>query len=701
MKPQDKNDAAGNYRDAVESVNKADNPSYAKYLEALVEAIPDAVFFKDGDGRWLFTNERGKQLFQLQNLPWEGKTEMELADLQPLFRTAHEECRASDEEAWRRGHLLVGEEIVAGADNRSTIIETRKVPVFDKDGRRQGLAIIARDITEQKAEHTRLQQLALYDGLTGLANRNLLESHLEQAMARAQRSQRLMAICLLDLDDFKPINDVHGHDAGDEVLVEIGRRLTEVGRKADFVARWGGDEFVLLIEGLANLLGLSQILSKVGKTITEPIRLQSGGTVEVGVSMGVCIYPFGEGEAGASLLRQADRALYESKTHKADRKRFWVLSGEDARKRVQTPAQRLLDEGRVEVWYQPILDTHSGQIVGLEALARMRDESGHLIAPGAFLPQLAAPDIFALSCRVLSQAVTDLVVLDAHRNDALALWVSVNVDPGSIDTRFVTFLQGVLAQGVLDPARITLEVLEGADFLERDATLEFLQRLKSLGVLLALDDVGSAYSSLLRLKDLPVDEIKLDQSFVRTLGERPKDLHFVAAIQDLAAGLGVDLVVEGVETDDILDAMIVMGVRLLQGYGIARPMPIGELLEFLSHPPIISRPRPAGLLGLYAAHLTRHNTLIKAIRQNPTLVNRTLLSDASGCPVSEYLRRLGFNEDSTLDRLHREYHRAIAGSEDLFASSCTDETCANIERATANLLTAISGYHAARSTRIS
>ena len=199
---------------AAEEIDKADNFSCDKHLMALVEAIPDAVFFKGGDGRWLFTNEPAKQLFQLHHLPWEGKIEMELVDLQPAFRTAHEECLASDEKTWQRGYLLIGEEIIVGEDNRSTIIETHKVRIFGKDGGRQGLAIIARDITERRAEHARLQQMALYDSLSGLANRRLLESHLEQSMARAQRSQRLLAVCLLDLDNFKPVNDIYGHDAG-------------------------------------------------------------------------------------------------------------------------------------------------------------------------------------------------------------------------------------------------------------------------------------------------------------------------------------------------------------------------------------------------------------------------------------------------------------------------------------------------------
>jgi len=680
---------------SVKAIVKSDRFFCGDNLMALIEAIQDAVFLKDGDGRWLFANESAKNLFQLHDLPWEGKTEMELAELQPSFRIAHEECLASDEKTWARGHLLVSEEIITEENNRSTILETHKVPIFSKDGRRQGLAIIARDITERKSEHDRLQKLALYDGLSGLANRRLLESHMEQSMARAHRSQRLLAVCFLDLDDFKIVNDTYGHDAGDEVLVETGKRLTEVVRKVDFVARWGGDEFVLLIEDLRDLLGLSQVLSKVGEAITESIALSNRQTVKVGISMGVSIYPFGEEETCASLLRQADHALYESKVHKTDRKRFWVLSGEDAREQVQTPAQRHLNDGRVEVWYQPILDSQSCRIVGMEALARMRDEDGHLITPTEFLPQLADSDIFSLSCRVLLQVITDLALLDSQRDDTSALWVSVNVDPRSIDSRYVDFVQEVLSRATVDPARITLEILEGTDFLGHDATIDVLGRLKLLGVRLALDDVGSAYSSLLRLKELPVDEIKLDQSFVRTLDKRPQDLHFVAAIQDLASGLRVDLVVEGVETDDIMDAMLVMGVGLLQGYSIAIPMPLEEIPHVLSHPPIESRPHPNCLLGLYAAHLIRHNTLKKAIRQNPTLVNRALLSDASTCPISKHLRHLGFKEGSTLDYLHCEYHRAIAASDDLFIPSrkdnvrSEDNAWLNIERAADNLLEAI------------
>ncbi|MGC9208145.1 EAL domain-containing protein, partial [Acidithiobacillus sp.] len=286
--------------------------------------------------------------------------------------------------------------------------------------------------------------------------------------------------------------------------------------------------------------------------------------------------------------RLADQALYESKAHKSDRERSWVLFGEE-RKAPRTPAQRLLDAGALEVWYQPILDNRARRVVGVEALARLRDGDGKIWSPAEFLPQLQGKDLFELSRQVLQQALIDLSVLDAL---GLSLWVSVNIDPHSVSDACVACLREMIVHGAVDPSRITLEILEGSDFLEQQAALEHLLALKAQGIRLALDDVGSAYASLLRMKDLPIDEIKLDQGFVRTLEERPQDLHFVAAIQDLAAGMGVDLVVEGVETEDILDAVTVLGVKFLQGYGIARPMPLAQLQEFLAHQPSLHRQHP-------------------------------------------------------------------------------------------------------------
>jgi diguanylate cyclase (GGDEF)-like protein len=541
-----------------------------------------------------------------------------------------------------------------------------------------GLALTRwRDHQELIEKDAEIRQMAFQDELTGLPNRRALETEMERAMARAQRNEKLLAVCMLDLDSFKPVNDAYGHESGDEVLITLGKRLPKALRQNDFAARLGGDEFVLLIEDLEDLNALEPVLNRVEQTITEPIPLSNRQTVQIGVSMGVALYHFGDLETGDHLLRDVDRSLYESKAHKGDRERSWVLFGEQPKLR-RNPVQQLLDGGALEVWYQPILDNRTRSIVGVEALARLRDAQGNIWSPAKFLPHLRDADLFDLCKKVLTQALADLPILDAQ---GWSLWVSVNVDPHSVSETCITCLREMITLGAVDPSRIILEVLEGSDFLEQQAALKHLLEMKALGVRLALDDVGSAYASLLRLKDLPIDEIKLDQAFVRTLEKRPQDLHFVGAIQDIASGMGVNLVVEGVETEDILDAITVMNVPLLQGYAIAKPMPLAELQEFLQHKPSHHRRHPTSLLGLYAAQLANHSALKKAIRQNPRLVECMTLVDATNCPIHDDMRRLGVEDGGSLDQLHQEYHRAIAVMDALLISSPTNDDWNAVERA--------------------
>lgn len=670
-----------------------DYPSFEQ-LSALLELFPDAFSFKDGAGRWQIINESAKRLFHLEGIPWKGKTDMELAELHPDLREIHAACIADDEKAWQAKQLIVVEEKMIREDGHQATYETRKLPLFKENGERAGIMSIGRDITEQKEAEERIKQMVFYDDLTPLPNRRFLEIQMEQAMVRAKRHERLLAVCMLDLDGFKPVNDTYGHEAGDEVLVTLGKRLPEALRKSDFVARLGGDEFVLLVEDLEDLEDLASVMEKVEDTITAPIPLSHGTNVQIGASMGVAIYPFVDADVGDKLLRLADQALYESKANKTDRERFWVLFGEKVHKVQRTPAQQLLDAGGLEVWYQPILNNRTHRVVGVEALARLRDTDGTLWMPEKFLPQLQDVDLFDLSKKVLTQALADLPTVDAQD---CRLWVSVNIDPVSISEDCITCLREMIAQGSVDPSRISLEILEGSNFLEQQAALEHLLEMKALGVHLALDDIGSAYSSLLRLKDLPIGEIKLDQGFIRTLEDRPQDLHFVGAIQDLAAGLGVDLVVEGVETEDILDAVTVMGASLLQGYAIAKPMPLAELQTFLGRT-LPHQQHPNSLLGLYAKQLVHHNALEKAIRQDPKLVDYVTLVDATTCPVHAEIQHLGVDDGGLLDKLHQEYHRAIANMDTLLIASPATNDWTDVEHAQDTLEQAIIGIYCKRKT---
>ncbi len=251
----------------------------------------------------------------------------------------------------------------------------------------------------------------------------------------------------------------------------------------------------------------------------------------------------------------------------------------------------------------------------------------------------------------------------------------------------------------VDPGRIYLEILEGGTFVEQQLALEHLQALKALGVRLALDDVGSAYSSLLRLKDLPIDKVKLDQGFVRALEERPQDLQFVEAILDLANGLGRELVVEGVETADILDAMSVLGVPAMQGYGIAPPMPFAQLQDFLRNTLFRHCQHPTSLLGIYAKLLSTHSSRKKSIRQNLHLVDRLILEDYAICPVHHDLLRVGVPEDDPIHKLHQDYHRSVGAMVDqLAATSGTQSDWTAAETAMAALLDAVIAEYRKRKT---
>ena len=583
------------------------------------------------------------------------------------------------------GHGSLRDLAVVRKDGRTVHVDVSGQRLDGEDPEHPVIVWTSVDVTERHRLTEELARQAHIDALTGLPNRRALGKEFEKAMARAKRHNRLLGVVMMDLDNFKRVNDTYGHTVGDKVLRVIGQRLQETLRRTDFVARMGGDEFILLIEDCSDLDEIRAVLDKIGQVVHEPISLKNGGKVSLKLSGGVCLYPGIDTENPNVLLQHSDLALYKNKAHKEDRLRFWTLYGEDT-PRQRTRVQHLLYGGGLRIFYQPILDNRSRRIVGAEALARLQDNDGTILSPATFLPKLETDDLFELSFKVLGQTLQDLYLLDQK---GFPLWVSVNVDPRNISAAFVARLQNLLAEVKIAPERIYLEILEGGTFTEHQLALEHLHALKALGVRLALDDVGSAYSSLLRLKELPIDKVKLDQGFVRTLEERPQDLQFVEAILDLANGLGRELVVEGVETDDILDAMSVLGVPAMQGYGIAPPLPFARLQELVRQPPSRHRQHPTSLMGIYAKLLSNHSSRKKAILQNLHLVDHLTLVDHTSCPVHTDLLRLGVLEGDLIHQRHRDYHRAIGDMVDQIATIPSGNDWSAAETAIKSLLEAV------------
>ncbi len=552
----------------------------------------------------------------------------------------------------RRGGAPWG--VLSIASARKGVFTQEMLQLLARVGELIGRALDECDLKEQlRAERAAQSRMARHDPLTSLPNRLALSEHLPQAMARARRQERMLAVAMLDLDNFKPINDQFGHAAGDFLLREIGVRLRQAMRTTDFVARLGGDEFAFVLEGLAQTEDAEVAAERIRAAIEAPIALPEGTSVTVGGSLGMTLYPLDDAD-GEVLLRHADVALYGIKERKGPRGRCWDVYRPSQEKGATTTVLRgLLARGQVRVHYQPIIDLQAGTVVGVEALARI-EKGSRLVYPGEFLPHLSVDERKDLSRQVLEQGLDDLRRWDAA---GLRLDISFNAEPDVLmRADALPCLDATASASGIEPSRITVELLESGEFLSLERALVRVQEIRARGVRVALDDVGSAYSSLLRLRTLPVDKIKLDQAFVRELHGRPDDLLFVLTVQALARGLDCALVVEGVETADILDALSVLGVKEAQGYAIARPMPAAALAAWLAEwvgEPATREPRT--LLGAYASHLEWTQTL-RGLPSPSMLADKA--GDAHACPIGCFFDRVGLH-GTALGEAHKRFHDAV------------------------------------------
>ena len=434
------------------------------------------------------------------------------------------------------------------------------------------------DITLLKEHQQRLEHLAHFDPLTQLPNRMLLADRLQLAMANAARNHALLAVCYLDLDGFKPVNDQFGHAAGDRLLVEVAQRLKLCVRGGDTVARLGGDEFVLLLSGLSDLHECDQALSRISSSLARPFNVADQEVV-VSASVGVTLYPHDGSDADA-LLRHADQAMYVAK--QAGRNRYHLFDPESdrrSRRRREDIAQiqNALAAGEFRLHYQPKVDMRQGKVVGAEALIRWQHPERGLLMPGEFLPCVEGSELaIDLGDWVIRTA---LAQLDAWAREGVHLALSINISGEHLQhPGFAESLRAHLAAyPAVPPAHLELEVLETAaiEDVARAATL--FDDCRRLGVSFALDDFGTGYSSLTYFRRLPADILKIDQSFVRDMLDDPEDLAIVEGVIGLTRAFRRQVIAEGVETVEHGLVLLLLGCDLAQGYGIARPMPAEAL----------------------------------------------------------------------------------------------------------------------------
>ncbi len=468
--------------------------------------------------------------------------------------------------------------------NGEIYAQTQKISTArDAQGKPLQYVCLFSDITAAKNHEQELERIARYDSLTKLPNRALLGERLAQALNQTRRRGQHLAVVFIDLDGFKAVNDAHGHEAGDHLLITLAERMKGALRDGDILARLGGDEFVAVLIDLADVDASAPMLNRLLEAAARPFQFDQA-RLQVSASLGVTFYPQTQDQAQElepdQLLRQADQAMYQAK--QAGKNRFHVFDAEQdrnvrARHESMQSIERALSEGEFALEYQPKVNLRTGTVIGVEALIRWLHPHRGLLLPADFLPMLEDhPLAVKLGQWVIESA---LAQMDGWREVGLNMAVSVNIGRRHLmQTDFVPRLgEALAAHPGLQPNCLELELLEFNAVNDLDRVSHIIQECRSIGVECALDDFGSGYSSLTGLKKLPVKYLKIDEDFIRDMLDSSDSLLILIGVVKLASAFDLKVIAEGVETAQHGSMLLELGCELAQGYGIAHPMPPDEL----------------------------------------------------------------------------------------------------------------------------
>ena len=454
-----------------------------------------------------------------------------------------------------------------------------------------GVVFNSRDVTDRKVIQERIQHLAYHDNLTGLPNRLLFQDRLANSIARAERSSHKVAVLFVDLDNFKNINDSLGHDAGDELLRGVSRRLSQCIRLEDSIARQGGDEFIVLLDSIDDSRGGSVVAQKILNALRQPFRV-GGIEQHVSGSVGIALYPE-DGRDPQTLMKNADTAMFHAKAQGKNAYQYFTAQMNVAVKRrmtMESALRRAVMAKDFVLHYQPQVDLRTGAIVALEALVRWQPPDGATIMPGDFIPLAEETGLIGeLGEWVLHEACRQA---RAWQDAGMGLRrMAVNLSARQFaDAGFLETVTRVLERTGLDPRALELEITETQVMSQTEPLMALLNRLSGMGVQLAIDDFGTGYSSLSYLKRLPIRKLKIDQSFVRDVTVDPNDRAIVTAIINMARSLELDTIAEGVETPAQLELLQAAGCDVGQGYLFSRPATAAALQELLAHPSLFAGP---------------------------------------------------------------------------------------------------------------
>jgi diguanylate cyclase (GGDEF)-like protein/PAS domain S-box-containing protein len=437
-----------------------------------------------------------------------------------------------------------------------------------------------RDVTQRQGLLEELRQRALYDPVTGLANRSLFADRVEHAIARMRRQHGPIAVLFLDVDAFKEVNDNFGHDMGDQSLRAIGERISAILRPSDTLARLSGDEFAILLEDLPNAEVAEEVARRIVTAFRKPLPV-AGRSVLLSLSIGLDV-ALDPGGSPQSLISNADFAMYAAKrSGRGQWRRYISADREAAHRRTELVMElgRAIRRGELVVHYQPIVVLRTGRVEGFEALVRWQHPTRGLMMPGEFIGIAEESGLIVqVGGWVLETACRDLLTWQATDP---GLSISVNLSPRQLQHRgIVGQVRRSLVRSGVEPDRLILEVTESFLLTDEERAIDRLRRLKALGVRLAFDDFGTGYSSLSHLRRMPVDILKVDRQFVDAI-DAPDGRRLLRSIVDLGHSVGVSLVAEGIERLDQIPILVAASVKSGQGYLLARPMPAEAVAPFL------------------------------------------------------------------------------------------------------------------------
>lgn len=549
-----------------------------EHAEATLASITDAVVTTDAEGRVVFVNSTaegliGKKCTEICGCPIEEV--FSIKDEQSVNWLANPVRRVLSDERVLETQCKA---TLQSQDGRECAIEHTVSPIRNNRGHIDGCVVVFRDISSQRRMLEKINWQVGHDSLTGLPNRVLLADRFQLALATASRQNKLLAVCFVDLDEFKPINDRLGHHYGDQLLVQVARRLENEIRDEDTVVRLGGDEFVLLLGNMDDAACIECALGRLLDCIVAPYEINDQ-ILNISMSVGVAVFPHDD-SAPDILLRHADVAMYQAKQSGGNR--FHVFEpGQDWLDKTQqqtlTALQQALLRGELRLHYQPKVNMRTGRILGLEALLRWDHPEKGLLGPGEFLPILENSHLVAdIGEWVIEEALRQV---DEWLRQGIGWPVSVNIDPAHfLQAGFVDFLESALSRYVDIPKGwLELEILESAALGEVSRMGSIISQCRLLGVSFALDDFGTGYSSLTYLKQFSVDTLKIERSFVKDMLDNSEDLALVEAIVSLAKVFQLNVVAEGVEIQEQGVLLMRMGCDVAQGYAIARPMPAAHI----------------------------------------------------------------------------------------------------------------------------